>query len=393
MSRVLRSLLIFLGIAAVFGAGAGVLFLNPPTIRTAAAPAANDADPAVAPQPAAPSAVFRAVLSELREAVEGQTSAAVAVGASRPATRIEARRAALEAVWSDWRAAHDVSDGAMALILPDGALHSFEDGRRPSDVYPVASLSKAITGLCLDQVLTEHGLTWQTRLGDIAEGMSARRVTPQPWSEHITLAQLVTHTSGLSPDHTQGELGLHLHGALGLHRRVAWTALQEDAIQGEPGTFYYSNTNYAVLGIAIEALTGEDYAQACMSRVVTPAGVDDAIIQGRVGSASSYAGWEFSAEGYARLLQHWFGPGSSTLTAPAVHTGQYALGYRLDGSGSGALAHHGGILCTEGRFSWPDVGAYFMVSGDGTIFAANWAGCLPDDAYVDLNARLAAAMR
>ncbi|WP_224815552.1 serine hydrolase [Hasllibacter sp. MH4015] len=279
----------------------------------------------------------------------------------------------IDAAWRAWMAAHGLTEGALVVLSPDGTMHRTGLERDTATSVPVASLSKAITGICLDIVLHEHGLGWYTRLGEISDQMSAVRVTPQAWNEHITLASLVTHTSGLAPDLTQGTMGSDLHGALGLHRRIASEALREENIQGTPRTFFYNNTNYAVLGVVIEALTGQSYSEACLDRVVTPAGITDATIHGQMGSRSSYGGWEMSAESYARLAQHWFTAGQPRIDDPASRPMRenYALGYTIHGDGAGAQISHGGMFCHNGG---PNLGAYVHARGDGTVIVANWSG-------------------
>ena len=279
----------------------------------------------------------------------------------------------LEADWRAWMADNGLTEGSMVVLSPDGTMHRASLERATTASVPVASLSKAITGICMDIVLQEQGLGWYTSLGDIALQMSAVRVTPQPWNEDITLASLANHTSGLAPDLTQGTMGSVLHGALGLHRRIASEALREENMQGTPREFFYNNTNYAVLGVAIEALTGQSYAEACMDRVVTPAGITDATIHGRMGSRSSYGGWEMSAAAYAHVAQHWFTEGQGLVERPfdrPMHD-NYSLGYIIEGRGASAQTSHAGQYCyPEGT----NIGAYFHARGDGTVFSANWSG-------------------
>jgi len=302
--------------------------------------------------------------------------------------------AAIETAWRGWMADNGISVGSMALALPDGRVIGAGNGRDPSATAPVASLSKAITGLCLDGLLQDHGLGWDTRLGDIAAAMSAVGVTPRPWNESITLAGLVTHTAGLEPDLTQGEMVGRTHGALGLHRRITAEALTRDALRGTPGRYFYSNTNYAVLGLAIEALSGRSYAETCMERVIAPAGVTGAVIEGRMGSMSSYAGWEISAEDYARLARHWFAAGQPHVDAPHTRpeVDGYAMGYAITGTGTQAEARHTGRLCFD-EAARDGHGALFLAMGDGTAFAANWGHCIDRELSGDLIARVRAQLR
>lgn len=298
----------------------------------------------------------------------------------------------VEAEWRAWMTTNGLTQGSMVVLQPDGTMHRVGLDRATNEVVPLASLSKAITGVCMDIVLQEQGLSWYTRLADIAPQMSEVRVTPQRWNDHITLAQLANHTSGLAPDLTQGSMGNTLHGALGLHRRIASEALREENMQGQPREFFYNNTNYAVLGVVIEALTGQSYGQACMDRVVAPAGVADAVIHGSMGSRSSYGGWEMSAEDYARLAQHWLTAGNARIDRPAerpMHD-YYALGYIIHGAGEAAEVSHAGQFCQTGG---PNLGSYVHARGDGTVFVANWSGRCVSGTDSGLGAAIAGAMR
>lgn len=277
----------------------------------------------------------------------------------------------ITATWRDWMQANEIETGALAIILPDGTEYGTGMGRSADDPRPVMSLSKAITGLCVDQLLIENGLGWDTTLGDIAAQMSAAGLTPRPWNEHITLASLATHTSGLAPDLTQSNMIGDTHGALGLHRRWASAALQQDAITGTPGTYFYSNTNYSVLGVVIEALSGQSYAQACMDRIVTPAGITDAVIEGRYGSLSSYAGWEMSAMDYARFARHWFAAEQPHMANPRPDFDGYSLGYR----DLGGTIRHVGRFC-ERDHPAGGIGALFLHASDGTTISLNWDACV-----------------
>lgn len=279
----------------------------------------------------------------------------------------------VETDWRAWMADTGLTEGALVVLYPDGTMHRAALETATDVTVPVASLSKAITGICMDIVLQEQGLGWYTTLGDIAPQMSAVRVTPQSWNDQITLASLANHTSGLAPDLTQGTMGGSLHGALGLHRRIASEALREENMLGTAREFFYNNTNYAVLGVAIEALTGQSYSEACMDRVATPAGITNAVIHGRMGSRSSYGGWEMSAESYARLAQHWFSAGNDIIDRPfdrPMHD-NYALGYMIQGRGATAQVSHAGMFCGSGT---DNVAAYFHARGDGTVVSINWAG-------------------
>lgn len=322
----------------------------------------------------------------------GGASSQVSVSADATPLAPTSLASALEADWRDWMARNGLTEGALVVLNPDGRIHRVGLERATNAIVPIASLSKAITGICMDIVLQEQDLGWYTSLGDIAPQMSAAGVTPRPWNARVTLASLANHTSGLAPDLTQGTMGSTLHGALGVHRRIASEALQEVNMQGSARDYFYNNTNYAVLGVAIEALTGQPYSEACMDRVVTPAGVTDAVIHGSMGSRSSYGGWEMSASAYARIAQHWFSAGREAIDAPferPMHD-NYALGYRIEGRGANAHASHAGHFC---HANGNNPGAYFHARGDGTVVVANWSGPCISASDTGLDAAIADRMR
>ncbi len=304
------------------------------------------------------------------------TTAPLYANGDAPKAREEAAAApiddaAIEQIFQSWLRENEIEAGAIAIIHPDGTEFGTGLGRTADDLHPVMSLSKAITGLCVDQLLLEAGLGWGATLADIAPQMSAAGVTPRPWNEHITLASLVTHTSGLSPDLTQSNMVEDTHGALGLHRRWGSAALQEDAITGAPGRYFYSNTNYAVLGVVAEALSGQSYAQACMDRILAPAGIETAVIEGRYGSLSSYGGWEVSAMDYARLARHWFAHDQPHMASPRPDFDGYVLGYFDDGS----TISHSGRFCSTNHPTG-GLGAIFLTIRDGATISANWDACV-----------------
>ncbi|MBY4892936.1 beta-lactamase family protein [Rhodobacteraceae bacterium N5(2021)] len=376
MSFLFRTLCAVIGAAFLF-AVANLAISGLPERGQAMEVASNESAPAPNPAPN-PGSLLDLATSLLGIASSQPIEAPLAVTPIRampvaPAAPATALASEIEADWRAWMATHGLSDGAMVVLYPDGTMHRAALERASDASFPVASLSKAITGICMDVVLQEQGLSWYTTLGDIAPQMSQVRVTPQPWNARISLASLANHTSGLAPDLTQGTMGNVLHGALGLHRRIASEALREENMQGTPREFFYNNTNYAVLGVAIEALTGQSYSEACMARAMTPAGITDATIHGRMGSRSSYGGWEMSAESYARLAQHWFTNGAGLVGRPfdrPMHA-NYSLGYEIRDRGTSAQVSHAGYFC-EGDNS--GTGAYFHARGDGVVFSANWSG-------------------
>lgn len=60
---------------------------------------------------------------------------------------------------------------------------------------------------------------------------------------------------------------------------VEWAVMNESTLRFEPGERWeYSNTNYILLGLVIEAATGATYEQAVQKRILDPLGLDDTYV-------------------------------------------------------------------------------------------------------------------
>jgi CubicO group peptidase (beta-lactamase class C family) len=68
----------------------------------------------------------------------------------------------------------------------------------------VASLSKAITGVCIVKLVEAHKLQFDADLGTVLAGRFKRHPAKDQRAQTITIAQLLTHTSGITNDPSQG---------------------------------------------------------------------------------------------------------------------------------------------------------------------------------------------
>lgn len=119
-------------------------------------------------------------------------------------------------------------------------------------LYPIASVTKIVTGLMLLQLVAEN----RVHLADPVEKYvpELKKVaTKYPWAPPITLIQLATMSAGL------GAQGCSI-GDL----RYAY----------EPGTQrMYSNQSYCLLGVALSRAAGQDFKQYVTNRILRPLGM------------------------------------------------------------------------------------------------------------------------
>jgi CubicO group peptidase (beta-lactamase class C family) len=94
---------------------------------------------------------------------------------------------------------------------------------------------------------------------------------PGSWKE-ITIHQLLTHTSGL-PDRWEFYTEKNKPGvSYDLHEIVSW--FKDEPLDFKPGSrFSYSSTGYLLLGLLIEEVSGQSYADFLCQQIFKPLGM------------------------------------------------------------------------------------------------------------------------
>ena len=150
---------------------------------------------------------------------------------------------------------------------------ALETGRpmRPGLSFRIGSVTKSFTATVALQLVAERRLT----LGDTVE-----RWLPGvlPYGGTVSLRHLLQHTSGV-PDYWEaGPDPLNISFVNDAAVRAQTYAPREivERVSGEPPDFAagsrveYSNTNYVLLGMIIEAATGKPLRREVMRRVIRP---------------------------------------------------------------------------------------------------------------------------
>lgn len=158
-----------------------------------------------------------------------------------------------------------------------------EEGSR--EPFFLASATKLLTTAVVMQLRQQGALS----LGDPAarhlpagalEGLHV--LEGEDRSDQITVGQLLGHTSGI-PDYFEGRRadGTTLMGEL-LAGDRGWTAaealemargMRPAFAPGTPGRALYSDTNFQVLQMVVEALEGRSYADSVAARIAAPLGL------------------------------------------------------------------------------------------------------------------------
>jgi CubicO group peptidase (beta-lactamase class C family) len=137
---------------------------------------------------------------------------------------------------------------------------------RRETVFNLASITKQFTAAAILLLAEEGKLKLDDKL--------SRYVPELRHSERVTLNQLLVHTSGI-PDYSEDPSGAKTQSvARTPAEMLAWIATLTPTLAFEPGTKWaYSNSNYALLGLVAERISGEPLSTFFERRLFTPAGL------------------------------------------------------------------------------------------------------------------------
>lgn len=130
-------------------------------------------------------------------------------------------------------------------------------------VYRIASTTKPFTAAAILSLVEQGRLELDTTISQLIPEWTEQ-------SGHITLTQLLNHTSGL-PNYTEfGERFLEIRNQVVTHEQML-ALFQNEPLHFRPGMgFRYSNSGYYLLGMIIEMITGESYATYIENSIIEP---------------------------------------------------------------------------------------------------------------------------
>jgi D-alanyl-D-alanine carboxypeptidase len=288
----------------------------------------------------------------------------------------------------------DILGMVMAVRLADGTVlwgtsgYTSPSGKErwnANTASQISSVTKTFTAVVVMQLIEEGKLS----LDDTV----VTWFPEQPNGDKITVRMLLSHTSGLANYTTTFGTDLEKWTR-------AWTP--EDLIAeankagpvGEPGSSaaHYSNTNYIMLGLVIEKVTGNSWAHEVESRIIKPLGLKDTtFVKEGMWNGGVVLGYIKNSDGYLSLLELPLLPHVSTAwaaggmvsTASDLMTFASAL---FDGKlvSRETLAIMAQSMGTEGERAWALGGGVtevagrkgFGMGGDTTGYHAFFIGIL-----------------
>jgi len=148
----------------------------------------------------------------------------------------------------------------------------------PDMRFLIASVTKSVTSIAIQKLAEEGRLSLYD---PIEKWLPAELIDRIPNGKEITIRQLLDHTSGIA-DYDEQSINLEE-----LHNPDVPVPYQTSLEQGlsasplfSPGTNYtYSNVNYILLTLIIDAASGIPYEDYVTRNIIIPTGLNDTFIQ------------------------------------------------------------------------------------------------------------------
>lgn len=153
----------------------------------------------------------------------------------------------------------------------------------PNAHFRIGSATKTFVATVALQLVAEHRLRLDDTVDHWLPGLVQGNGND---GRRITVRELLQHTSGL-PDYLMGVPWVFNQAGFEAHRFDTMTATQAVQIAMQfppnfaPGTSWsYSNTNYQLMGLIIEKVTGHDWRQEVRTRILTPLHLSETSLPG-----------------------------------------------------------------------------------------------------------------
>ncbi len=177
------------------------------------------------------------------------------------------------------------SPGALAQSRDDGVVRNLSSGvadvvaHRPPSAdmrFRIASITKTFVATAILRLVAEGRLRLDTPLAEVLPGVVRN-------ADAITMRMLLAHTSGLY-DYTEDPEVERLAEKAPAHcftpRELADAAGRHPPSFRPGASWKYSNTNYSLLVLVMEKITGRPYAQVITESVLRPLGLKDTYFPG-----------------------------------------------------------------------------------------------------------------
>src|SRR5215207_2202675 len=190
----------------------------------------------------------------------------------------------VQAKLDEARARWNFPGATAGFVLPDGRSASVATGLsdleaktplRPTDRMPAGSVGKTFVAAVALQLVQEGKLSLDGRLAELLGG--ERWFARLPNSDALTLRVLLNHSSGI-PNHVEDSgflKELFDHSARDIkHEELLTYVLGKRPLFPAGRGFHYSDTNYILVGLAVEKAAGRPLYELVAERILKPLRLD-----------------------------------------------------------------------------------------------------------------------
>ncbi|MFW6114097.1 MAG: serine hydrolase domain-containing protein [Actinomycetota bacterium] len=238
--------------------------------------------------------------------------------------------------------------GELVLALGQSDIDAGRE-MRARDRFRIGSITKTFTATLILQLVDEGLLGLEDTLDGYISGV--------PGGDSITVRQLCDNTSGLfNYGEDQGVIA-----ALEADPHNVWSPreLVDIAASHEPyfppgESWAYSNTSYILLGMIVEEVTGNSFAEELEVRIIEPLGLDDTHLARGPEMKGDYSrGYEYASEEGRELVDR------TDYLDPSIVWSAGAMVSNLEDLKTWAEALAEGELLSEAshreQFKWVDI--------------------------------------
>jgi D-alanyl-D-alanine carboxypeptidase len=142
---------------------------------------------------------------------------------------------------------------------------------QPDRPFYIGSITKMFVATVVMQLVEEGSVKLDDPLS-----IWFPEAVEQPYGDQITVRHLLAHKSGIRYFGTVPEIRQALWGDGEPFdpRAIAETMIRDHSLEQTPGRLSYSSTNYLILGLLIEDVTGQPAHTAIRHRILDPLGLD-----------------------------------------------------------------------------------------------------------------------
>lgn len=192
-------------------------------------------------------------------------------------------------IWEIPSATVAVVQNGQTLLCNGFGLRDYDHKKADGDtLYQIASCSKAFTAAAAAVLATEGKLDFDT---PIIEYMPDFRLNDRYATENLTVRDFLSHRSGL-PRHEYAWYGT------GFSRQQLMKNLKDLPLTAPIRyTYQYSNFNYLIIGCLIERISGMEFEEFLMEKLIKPIGMTRTVARAAYMRADENHALPFAHEG------------------------------------------------------------------------------------------------